>query len=381
MTLPENAFEEDAILDGIIQWVKVESPCHHLPGVNKLMDMVESELAQMGASVERLPGLDGFGDVVVGRFAEESQANEPGTLVMSHLDTVHEVGSLDARLPIRREGDEVYGPGILDMKGGARLGLEAMKALQREGVKPKLPVTFLFTPDEEVGSPSSRERIEQEASKHRYILVPEPLRPWGDIVTGRHAVQRFWVRTKGKPSHAGLTKAHGRSAIARMAQVITQIEGLTDYDREVTYAVGTVHGGTFVNVVAVECTAEVLCIAPTDELLEEVRATMKALEGEEDGVSVEVEVGLLRPVAPQHKQTLALYETVKGLAEGIGLELGHCRSGGGSDGNFTGALGLATLDGLGVAGKGAHTFDEHLLVSSLVPRCRLLAALLEHLEG
>jgi glutamate carboxypeptidase len=274
----------------------------------------------------------------------------------------------------------VYGPGILDMKGGARLGIEAVRALRRENISPKLPVTFMFTPDEEVGSPSSRERIEGEAKRHKFILVPEPLRPWGDVVTGRHAIQRFNVRTHGAPSHAGLTKAQGRSAIAKMAQLITRIEAMTDYERGTTYSVGTLKGGTFVNVVAATCEAQVLCVAPSDELLEEVRANMRALEGEEDEVRIEVEQGVVRPVAKPHQKTMALYEVACGLAGKIGLEFGHCQSGGGSDGNFTGALGLATLDGLGVAGAGAHTFEEHLLISSLAPRCCLLAGLLETLQ-
>ncbi|MDH3581094.1 MAG: M20/M25/M40 family metallo-hydrolase [Hyphomicrobiales bacterium] len=380
MTLPENAFDADAILDGILEWAAVESPCHHLAGVNNMMDLAAGEMEALGAEVERLAGLGGMGDCIVGRLAGSGNSDTPGILVLSHLDTVHEVGTLDERLPIRREGDRAYGPGVLDMKGGARLGIEAMKALQGHARSSKLPVTFMFTPDEEVGSPSSRERIEAEAQKHRYILVPEPLRPWGAIVTGRHAVQRFAVRTHGRPSHAGLTKAQGRSAIAEMARLIVRIEEMNDYDREVTYSVGTVHGGTFVNVVAVDAQAEALCIAPSAALLEEVRTNMQALAGEADGVRIEIEQGLVRPVAEQHPKTMALYEIAKGLAAEIGLELEQCRSGGGSDGNFTGALGIATLDGLGVAGAGAHTFEEHLLISSLVPRCRLLAALLETLD-
>jgi glutamate carboxypeptidase len=378
--LDETAFDEDEILAGITAWAGVESPTHHTPGVDAMMDLAEDALGELGAEVERLPGLDGFGDVVIGRIAGPDGTNQPGILVLSHLDTVQELGSLAADLPIRRDGDKVYGPGILDMKGGARLGIEAMRTLQRNGVKPRLPVTFMFTPDEEVGSPSSRERIEKEAQRHKFVLVPEPLRPWGDVVTGRHAIQRFFVRTHGAPSHAGLTKAHGRSAIAKMAEVVTRIEAMTDYELGTTYSVGTVKGGTFVNVVAVTCEAQVLCVAPSDDLLEEIRANMRALEGEEDGVHIEIEQAIHRPVAPQHEKTLALYEIARGLAEDIGLEFGHCQSGGGSDGNFTGALGLATLDGLGVAGGGAHSFGEHLLVSSLVPRCRLLAGLLERLE-
>ncbi len=376
----ESAFDEDEILEGIIAWSGVESPSHHINGVNAMMDLAMTALDELGAQTDRLPGEGGFGDVVTGQLAGKGGEPGPGILVLSHLDTVHEVGTLEKRLPIRRDGDKVFGPGILDMKGGARIGLEAMRALQREKISTELPVTYMFTPDEEVGSPSSRQRIEEEAKKHKYILVPEPLRPWGDVVTGRHAIQRFIVRTHGTPSHAGLTKAQGRSAIAKMAQLITRIEAMTDYDRGTTYSVGTLHGGTFVNVVAVLCEAQVLCVAPNDELLEEVRDRVHSLAGEEDGVRIEIEQGVVRPVAYPHEKTMQLYEVGRGLAQEIGLEFGHCQSGGGSDGNFTGALGLATLDGLGVAGAGAHTFGEHLLVSSLVPRCRLLAGLLESLE-
>ncbi len=378
--LDENAFDEEEILTGIMDWAGVESPSHHTPGVNAMMDLADQALGQLGAERNRLEGLDGFGDAVIGRVAGQDGKTGPGILVLSHLDTVHELGTLKTKLPVRRDGERVYGPGILDMKGGARLGIEAMRTLQRNKITPKLPVTFMFTPDEEVGSPSSRVRIEAEAAKHKYVLVAEPLRPWGDVVTGRHAIQRFFVRTHGAPSHAGLTKAHGRSAIAKMAQVISRIEAMTDYERGTTYSVGTLKGGTFVNVVAISCEAQVLCVAPSDELLEEVRANMRALEGEEDGVRIEVVQSLVRPVAEPHEKTMALYEIARGLAEAIGLEFGHCLSGGGSDGNFTGALGLATLDGLGVAGAGAHTFEEHLLVPSLVPRCRLLAGLLQTLH-
>ncbi|MDA7948355.1 MAG: M20/M25/M40 family metallo-hydrolase [Hyphomicrobiaceae bacterium] len=378
--LEENIFNAEEILERITKWVRIESPTHHTAGVNAMMDVAESELKEMGASTERLPGLDGFGDVVTGRFADDKGRNSGGILVLSHLDTVHEVGSVDGVLEVRRDGDKVYGPGIFDMKGGAQLGLSAMRALQKAGVSPKLPVTFMFTPDEEVGTPSARERIETEAKANKYVLVLEPLRTWGDVVVGRHAIQRFFVRTYGSPSHAGSTKAQGRSAITKMAELVGRIDSMTDYDRGTTYSVGTIHGGTFVNVVAIACEAQVLCVAPSNELLDEICERMAGLEGEEDGVRIEVEKTLTRPVAPPHEKTMQLYETAKGLADDLGITFGHCLSGGGSDGNFTGALGIATLDGLGVAGGGAHTFEEHLLVSSLVPRCRMLAGLLEHLE-
>ncbi|MEM7634686.1 MAG: M20/M25/M40 family metallo-hydrolase [Pseudomonadota bacterium] len=380
MALPEAAFDTEKIAQGIAKWAEVESPTHHTDGVNRMMDLAGQELRTLGGDVERLPGIDGFGDVVVSRFPSDEQPDQPGILVLGHMDTVHEVGTLASMLPIRRDGDKLQGPGVLDMKGGNRLAIEAFTALRNADIQPQLPVTFMFTPDEEVGSPSSRKRIEAEAVKHKYVLVPEPLRPWGDVVTGRHAVQRFWVRVHGQPAHAGLSKTQGRSAILKMAEVIGRIEAMNDYDKATTYSVGTVHGGVFVNVVTTLCEAQVLCVAPTDELLLEVQSNMAALAGEEDGVRIEVEAGLLRPVAKPHEETMALYNHAHQLAAALGIELGHCQSAGGSDGNFTGALGIATLDGLGVGGSNAHTFNEHLLISSLVPQCRLLAGLLETLR-
>ncbi len=380
MALPEAAFDVEKIAQGIVKWAEVESPTHHTDGVNRMMDLAAQDMQGLGGDVERLPGIDGFGDVVVSRFPSNAQPDQPGILVLGHMDTVHEVGTLADKLPIRRNGDKLYGPGVLDMKGGNRLAIEAFTALRGADMQPQLPVTFMFTPDEEVGSPSSRQRIEAEAVKHKYVLVPEPLRPWGDVVTGRHAVQRFWVRVHGQPAHAGLSKAQGRSAIVKMAEIIGRIEAMNDYDKATTYSVGTVHGGIFVNVVTTLCEAQVLCVAPSDDLLLEVQSNMAALAGEEDGVRVEVEAGLLRPIAKPHDETMALYNHARQLAAGMGIEMGHCQSAGGSDGNFTGALGIATLDGLGVGGTNAHTFNEHMLISTLVPQCRLLAGLLETLD-
>lgn len=380
MTLPETAFDTDKIAQGIVNWAEVESPTHHVAGVNRMMDLAASEMQDLGGEIDRIPGTGGFGDIVTARFSSSGDPDQPGILVMSHLDTVHVVGTLANKLRIRRDGNRLYGPGVLDMKGGARLAIEALRALRHLGVQPTLPITYIFTPDEEVGSPSSRSRIEAEAVKHKYVLVPEPLRPWGDVVTGRHAVQRFWVRVHGQPAHAGLQKDKGRSAIAKMAELITRIEALNDYDKGTTYAVGTVHGGVFVNVVTTLCEAQVLCVAPNHELLREVQSNMQSMAGEEDGVRVQIEPGLLRPMAEPHDKTMALYNHARKLASKTGVKLGHCQSGGGSDGNFTGALGIATLDGLGVCGTNAHTFEEHLLLSSLAPQCRLMAGLLQTLK-
>ncbi len=183
----------------------------------------------------------------------------------------------------------------------------------------------------------------------------------------------------GQPAHAGAANRQGRSAIRAMAAIVDRIERMTDFDRGMTFSVGTIAGGTFVNVMPIECRAQVLTVAPTRAIFEEVGRHMKALENENDGVRVTVEPGPVRPLWEPHRETMALFEKAHGLAAGVGFELRHGSFGGGSDGNFAGALGVATLDGLGVDGAGAHTFEEYLLVSSLVPRCRLFAELLAEL--
>jgi glutamate carboxypeptidase len=376
MAAPRNAFDPEEILDGILRWVRIESPTYDPAAVNRMMDAAAEDMRGLGASVRRIPGVDGYGDCL--RADVPGEREGPGVLVLGHLDTVHPVGTADSVLPVRREGDRVYGPGIFDMKGGMYLAVHALKETRRQRGRPLLPVTFLFIADEEVGSPTTRAMIEAEARRHRYVLVPEPSR--GDVaVTGRHAFQRFRITVRGKPAHAGATNLQGRSAISAMARLIGRIEAMSDFERGETYAVGVVQGGQWVNVVPVECRAEVLCVSPTEDSVEAVRRNMLGLAGEADGVRIEVEPGPVRPLFRAHDATLALFDRARRLAGEIGFELGHGQFGGGGDGNFTGALGIATLDGLGVNGGGAHTHEEHLLVSSLAPHARLIAGLFETL--
>ncbi len=360
-------FNVDTILDRLLPWVREESPTNHVIGVNRMMDLVGADLASIGGTLERIPGTGGRGDIVLARFAGRDGTNSPG------------VGTLAGRLALRRDGDRYFGPGIYDMKGGVAIAVEALKIVREQARGAALPVTFMLIPDEEIGSPSSRERIEEEAKRHKYVLVTEPCKN-GVVVTGRFAFQRFWIDVEGRPAHAGATNRQGRSAIRAMARLIEQIENMTDFERGMTFSVGTIEGGTFVNVMPIRCRAQVLTVAPTQPIFDEVASRMAAFESENDGITVKIERGPVRPLWQPHRQTMALYEKAHELAASIGFKLEHGSFGGGSDGNFTGALGVATLDGLGVDGASAHTFEEHILVSSLVPRCRLFAELLRTLD-
>ena len=365
-------FDSEAMLAGLRAWVECESPTWDAAAVNRMLDLAAREMAIMGASIERIAGRQGFGGCVRAKFPHSRQG-EPGILIAGHLDTVHPVGTIE-KLKWRREGNKCYGPGIFDMKGGNYLALEAIRQLARAAITTPLPITVLFTPDEEVGTPSARELIEAEARRNKYVLVPEPGRPNNGVVTGRYAIARFNLEATGRPSHAGATLSSGRSAIREMARQILVIDGMTSED--CTFSVGIVHGGQWVNCVATTCTGEALSMAKRQTDLDRGIERVLALSGTSNDVTFTVTRGVTRPVWEPDAGTLALYDKARGIAVSMGLDLPHSSAGGGSDGNFTGAMGIPTLDGLGVRGADAHTLNEHIEVDSLAERGRLMAGLL-----
>ncbi|MDF3060036.1 MAG: family metallo-hydrolase [Microvirga sp.] len=369
-------FDADEMLEGLRPWIECESPTYDAAAVNRMMDVAARDLALMGARLERIPGRMGFGDCVRARFPHPKE-DEPGILIMGHMDTVHPVGTL-AKLPFRREGERCYGPAICDMKGGNYVALEAIRQLARAGIETPLAITVLFTPDEEVGTPSTRDLVEAEAARHSYVLVPEPATSEGGVVTGRYAIARFNLETIGRPSHAGARLAEGRSAIRAMARKVIEIESMSAED--CTFSVGVIHGGQWVNCVATTCRAEALSMAKRQADLDDGVERMLALSGTADDVTFTVTRGVTRPVWEPDDATMALYETARRIAKSLGFDIPHKSAGGGSDGNFTGAMGIRTLDGLGVQGAGYHTLEEHILVDSLVERGKLMAGLLATLE-
>jgi glutamate carboxypeptidase len=371
-----NPFDSKAILDGIRRWVEIETPTEAPAEVNKLADLVAMGYRDLPATIERIAGHSGCGDHLVARSSWGQGA--PGILVLSHLDTVHPIGFIE-RLPFKIEGDSAFGPGIYDMKGGAYLAYHAFRQVCAQGVHSPLGITQLFVSDEEIGSPTSRALIEQEGRKAKYVLVTEPARDGGKIVTGRKGVARFEVFIKGVPSHAGTRPEDGRSAIHELGNIIQTLEAMNDPRRGVTVNVGVVRGGTKPNVIAEEAYAEVDMRVPTIADSDELVPKILSLKSRTDGVSVKVVGELNRPPYEKDNAGAALYERARMLAAEIGFDLVDTSTGGGSDGNFT-APHTATLDGLGVDGQGAHTHYEQLYISSIEPRARLLHRLYQTLR-
>ncbi len=373
---PLNPFDAAAILDGIRSWVEIETPTDVPEQVNKLATMVADGYRDLPATIERIPGIDGRGDHLVARSNWGQGA--PGILILSHLDTVHPLGFIE-RLPFKVEGDSAFGPGIYDMKGGAYIAYHAFRQLCAAKERPPLGITQLYVSDEEIGSPTSRALIEAEGRKAKYVLVTEPARDGGKIVTGRKGVARFEVFVKGVPSHAGTRPEDGRSAIRELANIIQTLEAMNDIKRGVSVNVGVVRGGTKPNVIAEDAYAEVDMRVPTLADADELVPHILNLKSQTDGVTVKVVGELNRPPYEKNDAGAALFEHAKTLAAEIGFDLIDTSTGGGSDGNFTAAH-TATLDGLGVDGQGAHTHYEQLYISSIEPRARLLYRLYQTLR-
>jgi glutamate carboxypeptidase len=357
----------------LIDWVALESPTRHAAGVNAMMDLVQAEVTALPIACERVAGRDGLGDALVLSAGPRNGAD--AVLVMSHLDTVHPVGTAARELPVRVEGDRLYGPGVYDMKGGAWLALQAFK--QAATAAPGRPLRFLFTPDEEIGSPTTRGLIEDLARGARAVLVTEPAREGGRIVTARKGVGRFEVTVEGRPAHSGARHQDGRSAIREAARQILAIEAMTDYARGVTATVALVNGGTAPNVIPQHAWFTVDLRVRTVADGEAFERRLLDLRPHDPDVKVKVFGGMNRPPYEKSADVAALFGLARGLAAEIGFELEDCpMTGGGSDGNFTAALGVPTLDGLGIDGDGAHTLHEYGLISSIAPRSELIRRLL-----
>ncbi len=366
---------QDAMLAALAALVERESPSRDKAALDILADDLARLFSALGLEVSRFANPDGGDHLSV---MLDGDSFESPALVLCHFDTVWPLGTID-RMPFRIEGGRAFGPGVYDMKASLVLCEFAIRALRELDLSLPRPVEFLFTSDEEIGSPTSRELIEMRARQSAYVLVLEPPLSGDRLKTARKGVGRFRLQVTGKAAHAGVEPQKGVNALVELAHQILRITDLADPDAGTTLTVGLARGGTTPNVVPAEATAEIDArVATRDEALR-VQAALAALRPVLPGASIRVLGDFNRPPMERTERGVAFFERARLIGHGIGLRLGEGSTGGGSDGNFTAALGVPTLDGLGTPGAGAHATHEQIEIDALPGRAALLAALLREL--
>jgi glutamate carboxypeptidase len=361
-------------LELLERFVTCESPSHDKAAGDRMADLLAATLAADGWRVERTPRRD-VGDVLCATLGGDGR--DRGSLVLAHYDTVWPLGTL-AGMPFRVDAasDRAYGPGTLDMKAGIAAAIVAARLLAGAGAPAAGGVTLLITSDEETGSAHSRERIEAEARRHERVLVVEPARDDGALKVGRKGVADYHLDLHGVPAHAGNHPDDGASALVELAHLVLFLRSLDDRDAATTVHPTVARAGGAVNVITEHAHLDVdVRVLRLDEAAR-VDDAVRAWQPRDPRVRLEVAGGLNRPPMEPTAANLALFERARALAGTWGATLEGAVVGGGSDGNFTSALGVPTLDGLGACGRGAHARDEHVRVGDTLDRVGLLAALL-----
>ena len=370
------AARREAILKSIRELVELETKSREESRLNEIAGFVAAQLREIGGQVEMIPQT-GYGTHLLARFDFGHGGAGRSVLVVGHLDTVWPVGTLE-RLPFRvtPEG-RAHGPGIFDMKSGVAIAVESLRTIVSLRLSTKRPVTLLLTCDEEIGSRTSRPLVEEEAKNAAVALILEPPISGGVVKTGRKGIGTFTVRALGRAAHAGLDPEKGVNAIVELAHQTLRLSALNDYGRGVTVSVGLVEGGSALNVVPASASAKVDVRFWTREDGENLIAAIRGLTPVTAGAKIEVSGGINRPPMPRSEKNIALYEHARALAAELGFELKDEVVGGGSDGNFIAAMGVPTLDGLGVDGAGAHAEHEHIVIDDIPRRAALLTRLMQ----
>ena len=355
--------------------VQIESPSDDPAGLARLADEIASLFQQFG-TVERLAPNGVERGPHLRASVEGTDSSAPKAVALCHFDTVWPKGTLE-RIPFSVDADGVArGPGCFDMKGGI-VGLYfALKALRERGLQPRRRLEILFTSDEEVGSPTSRALIEQTARDAALAYVLESPLPGGTLKTARKGTGDYRVRITGRAAHAGVEPQKGISAIDELAHQVIALHALNDYALGTTVNVGVVHGGSRPNVVAAEAEAHVDVRVQTLAEAERIDQAIRGLQPGLAGAVLDVDGGLNRPPMERSEAMARLFERARQIAAAMGVDLREGSTGGGSDGNFTAAIGIPTLDGLGPEGEGAHAAHEHVLTDSFPRRVALVAGLL-----
>jgi glutamate carboxypeptidase len=358
----------------IREFVECESPSDHPPGVNRFVELMSERVKDI-ATVKTLPGGSRYGKHLRCEFNFGSGKRDGQILALGHSDTVWPLGTLGS-MPYREGRGRLWGPGALDMKGGLAFFIFAMRALRELEIPVRRNVLLQVNSDEEVGSESSREFTEEAARRSVAVLVLEPGTGMeGKLKTARKGVGWYTVTVRGLASHAGLDFTKGANAIVEMSRQIEKVAGFTRLDRGVTVSPGVVRGGTRSNVVPAECVVDIDIRAPRARDAAYLTRCFGGLKAFDKRCTIEVSGGLNRPPLERTAAVRKLFKLAHGLAAGMGVEIEESSTGGGSDGNFTAALGVPTLDGLGAVGEGAHAVNESILINRIADRTALLAKL------
>jgi glutamate carboxypeptidase len=363
------------LVDLLGRLVGIESPSDDLNGLNRFADELQRLFGELGP-IEQVDS----GDAQRGRHLRLTVAGDdpasPHAVALCHYDTVWTTGTLE-RIPFSVDALGVArGPGCFDMKGGIVVLYFALQALRARGLRPARTVRVLFTSDEEVGSPTSRKLIEQTATGAAMAYVLESPLPGGTLKTARKGTGDYSVGIQGRAAHAGVEPHKGISALQELAHQILALHALNDYASGTTINVGVARGGTRPNVVAAEAVAHVDVRVQTLQEADRIDAAIRGLVPRLPGAVLSIDGGLNRPPMERSAAMGALFERARSIAAGMGVDLEEGSTGGGSDGNFTAAIGIPTLDGLGPEGEGAHAAHEHVLTESFPRRAALVAGLL-----
>lgn len=363
---------QQAMLSLIHEIVEIESPSFNAGQSGLVAAWVENEARKikLDLEIERIPAEDCGEHVLIRAFPSDEMA----VLLLGHTDTVHPIGA-NAKNPTRIDGDRFYGCGIFDMKANIVLMLEALRFFAESGTTPARPITILLSCDEEVGSFTGRPLVEREAANAEECLVFEPSAD-GRVKTGRKGTGMFTLRARGIPAHAGLEPEKGASAILELSRQIERIHALNALEKGTTVNVCTINGGTTTNVIPEHATCEIDVRFSTTEEANRVQGELRSLQTFDDRVTLELSGGINRPPLERTEAVVELFVKARGLVASFGYELGETQVGGASDGNFVAAMGVPVLDGLGITGDGAHTLNEHILVSDIATRATLVTLLL-----
>jgi glutamate carboxypeptidase len=363
---------EARLIAALKQLVETESPSNDKAAVDRIGEVLLSIVPALGLKRHRSRT---FGDVLELRFTPK-RSKRSRVLLLGHLDTVWPIGTLKT-MPWREDDGKLYGPGVLDMKSGVVMALEALAALDALGMQ--RPVTLLLNSDEEIGSPFSRAITEKIARQCSAVFVLEPAQGLA-YKTARKGIGHYTLRVEGVAAHAGVDFQQGHSAVLEMARLVQTVSAFTDLSKGLTVNVGAIRGGTQSNVVAAECVAEVDVRIVKASDAARVDRTFRALKTTDKACKLTITGGINRPPMERKTGTVALFKQAKKLAAEIGFTLDEASTGGGSDGNFTAALGIPTLDGMGSIGAGAHAAHEHIVSKHLVERTALLAAMIASVD-